>query len=160
MLAGWDAAPAGGARNPAPGRPRAAVRPYYEGPPSLAGRGADEGGRKPAGSGARLGPRPRPEVTAPGTEKPLWSAERRPHPSKEDAARRKTGAPLGAPPPRFSRGTRKAPFNGDGTTAYPAPQRIRAMTLGLSRRSAAKAGCLKIKSESGASYRRRCRRAE
>src|SRR5674476_55861 len=97
MLAGWDAAPAGGARNPAPGRPRAAVRPYYEGPPSLAGRGADEGGRKPAGSGARLGPRPRPEVTAPGTEKPLWSAERRPHPSKEDAARRKTGAPLGAP---------------------------------------------------------------
>jgi len=56
MLAGWDAAPAGGARNPAPGRPRAAVRPYYEGPPSLAGRGADEGGRKPAGSGAQQGP--------------------------------------------------------------------------------------------------------
>src|SRR5665647_257584 len=121
MLAGWDAAPAGGARNPVPGRPRAAVRPYYEGPPSLAGRGADEGGRKPAGSGARLGPRPRPEVTAPVTEKPLWSAERRPHPSKEDAARRKTGAPLGAPPPRLFEGKRKAPFNGDGTTAYPAP---------------------------------------
>src|ERR1039457_6600770 len=77
MLAGWDAAPAGGARNPRSGRPRAAVRPYYEGPPSLAGRGADEGGRKPAGSGARLGPRPRPEATAPGTEKPRWSAERR-----------------------------------------------------------------------------------
>src|SRR5665811_722067 len=83
MLAGWDAAPAGGARNPAPGRPRAAVRPYYEGLPSWAGRGADEGGRKPAGSGARLGPRPRPEATAPGTEKPRWSAERRPRSSQE-----------------------------------------------------------------------------
>ena len=49
--AGEDAAPAGGARNPAPGRPRVAVRPHYGGLPSMAGRGADEGGRKPAGSG-------------------------------------------------------------------------------------------------------------
>src|SRR6185437_6403188 len=46
-----SAAPAGGIRNPAPGRPRAAVRPYYEGLSSMTGRGADEGGRKPAGSG-------------------------------------------------------------------------------------------------------------
>src|SRR5450759_3697174 len=77
-----------------------------------AGRGADEGGRKPAGSGARLGPRPRPEVTAPGTEKPLWSAERRPRSRQWSAARPKTGAPLGAPPLDFSRGTKKAPRNG------------------------------------------------
>jgi hypothetical protein len=33
--------------------------------------------------GARLGPRSRPEATAPGTEKPRWSAERRPHSSHE-----------------------------------------------------------------------------
>ena len=33
--------------------------------------------------GARLGPRPRPEATAPGTEKPRWSAERRPRSSHE-----------------------------------------------------------------------------
>src|SRR6185437_746839 len=46
------AAPAGGdERTPAPGRPRVAVRPHYEGLPLMAGRGADEGGRKPAGSG-------------------------------------------------------------------------------------------------------------
>jgi len=49
-----------------------------------AGRGADEGGRKPAGSGwAKSRPGPRPEVTAPGTEKPRWSAERRPRSSHE-----------------------------------------------------------------------------
>src|ERR1035437_1625180 len=75
--AGGDAAPAGRLRQPASGGAPAAVRPHYVGPPELAGRGADEGGRKPAGSGARLGPRPRPEATAPGTEKPRWSAERR-----------------------------------------------------------------------------------
>jgi len=62
--------------------------------------------------------------------------------------------------PSIFRGVRRRPRATGGKTAYPGPQRIRAMTLGLSRRSAAKAGCLKIKSESGASYRRRCRRAE
>src|SRR5450631_1259053 len=51
-----------------------------------------------------------------------WSAERRPHSSKESAARRKTGAPLGAPSPRLFRGAT------EGKTAYPAPQRIRVMT--------------------------------
>jgi hypothetical protein len=34
----------------APGTPRVAVRPHYGGLPSMAGRGLDEGGRKPAGS--------------------------------------------------------------------------------------------------------------
>jgi hypothetical protein len=105
---GWDAAPAGGARNPAPGRPRAAVRPYYEGPPSLAGRGADEGGRKPAGSGARLGLRPRPEVTAPGTEKPLWSAERRPRSRKRTRQDGRLVRRLALHPLAF-RGARKGP---------------------------------------------------
>ena len=53
------------------------------------------------------------ETGAWGTEKPRWSAERCPHPSKEDAARRKTGAPLGAPSPllfmRGKKGRRRVP---------------------------------------------------
>ncbi len=52
---------------------------------------------------------------------PRWSAERRPRSRKESAARRKTGAPLGAPSPRhFRRGENR-------NTAYPGPQTIRAM---------------------------------
>src|SRR5664279_3088681 len=77
MKAGWDAAPAGGARNPVPGRPWAAVRPYYEGPPSLAGRGADEGGRKPAGSGAQEGPVRARKLRSRGQKSRQWRAERR-----------------------------------------------------------------------------------
>src|SRR5674476_618669 len=54
------------------------------------------------------------------------------HPQPEGARAARRGlnkdAPLGAPSPRIMRGGRK------GTTAYPAPPRIRAMTL----------GCLKI----------------
>jgi len=52
-------------------------------------------------------PGPRPEVTSPGTEKPRWSAERRPRSLKRNAARRKTGAPLGAPSPRLFAGRKK-----------------------------------------------------
>jgi hypothetical protein len=52
--------------------------------------------------------------SAPGSHGPgdrKAAVERREAPafSKEDAARRKTGAPLGAPPPRFFGGTRKGP---------------------------------------------------
>ena len=46
-----DAAPARMLRTPPSGRPRAAVRSNYVGLPFEAARGADEGGRKPAGSG-------------------------------------------------------------------------------------------------------------
>ncbi len=86
----------------------------------------------------------KPGNAGPGTEKPRWSAERRPHPSKEDAARLKTGAPLGAPSPRLCRGGRRAcpPKPEGGKTAYPAPQRIRAMTL----------GCLKFESRARGLY--------
>jgi hypothetical protein len=49
--AGREAAPAGGACNPTPGRPRPAVRPHYEGLPSMAGRG----GRRRAAGAARAG---------------------------------------------------------------------------------------------------------
>jgi hypothetical protein len=41
---GEGVAPAGEARNLALGRSRVAVRPHYGGLPSMAGRGADEGG--------------------------------------------------------------------------------------------------------------------
>src|SRR5674476_1493366 len=43
----------------------------------MAGRGADEGWRKPAGSGQAAASRRAPGSTVPGTEKPRWSAERR-----------------------------------------------------------------------------------
>ena len=46
----------------------------------------------------------------PDRKTPRWSAERRPHPSKEDAARLKKVAPLGAPSPRFREASRKAPL--------------------------------------------------
>ena len=69
------AAPAGGARNPAPGRPRVAVRPHYEGLPLMAGRDADEGRRKLPGSGpGNTGPSARGSVV-PGTE--IAAMERR-----------------------------------------------------------------------------------
>ena len=77
MLAGWDAAPAGGARNPVPGRPRVAVRPHYGGLPSMARRGADEGGRKPAGSGALKGPVGARKLRPRGQKSRQWRAERR-----------------------------------------------------------------------------------
>ena len=48
-----------------------------------------KGGESRPDQGLAQATHPHPEVTAPGTEKPRWSAERRPHPSKEDAARRK-----------------------------------------------------------------------
>ena len=46
---GSDAAPAGGARNPAPGGPGQAVRPHYDGLPSMAGCAGREGWREPPG---------------------------------------------------------------------------------------------------------------
>ena len=76
MQVGSDAAPAGGARNPTP-REASGRRPSPLRGTVLqwAGRGADEGGRKPAGSGRAQPSRPRPEVTAPGTE--IAAVERR-----------------------------------------------------------------------------------
>src|SRR5512146_2947757 len=80
MTAGPDAAPARRFRKPAPGRPRVAVRAHYEGLPERAGRGTDEGERKPAGSGcAESRPGPRPEARPRGRNRRQWSAERRPH---------------------------------------------------------------------------------
>src|ERR1039458_8418016 len=69
--------------------------------------------RHPPTRGRRQGRRIGAETRkrGPGEQKsPPWSAERRPHPSKEDAARRKTtGAPLGAPPPRSFEGHDEGP---------------------------------------------------
>ena len=104
-----DVAPAGGARNPAPGRPRVAVRAHYGALPSMAGRGFGEGGRKPAGGRVPKGPaadRP-PEVRPRGQKSPPWSAAgRRPSPiaRRGRAARRIVWALRGAPFPRHVRG--------------------------------------------------------
>ena len=129
------AAPAGGARNPAPGRPWVAVRPHYEGPPF---GGLDAARTKGGESCPDRGPTRVPSASGsygPGEQKsPPWSAERRPRSPKENAARRKTVAPLGAPLPRhLARGEKLVPAKAGKTTAYPAPQRIRAMTLALAR---------------------------
>src|SRR5450830_2050144 len=130
------AAPAAAARNRGTGRPRVAVRPYYGGLPLMAGRGTDEGGRKPAGSGRAQPSRPRPEVTAPGTE--IAAVERREarlrrhggdaprqacraaSPAVQEASQ--ASAFLGAPLPLGGAGSK---------TAYPAPPTIRAAELWL-----------------------------
>jgi hypothetical protein len=151
---GCGAAPAGGdGRTPAPGRPREPIG-GYNGPSARSSLDWDCANdcRSAETPPARKGATPRPagseqkpgnadpgpvSLAKAGGAKPPWSAERRPHPSKEDAARRKTGAPLGAPPPRFFGGKKKGPAPAGWNTAYPGPERIRAMML----------GCLKIKSE-------------
>jgi hypothetical protein len=51
-----DAAPAGEARHLALGSPRGPVRRHYDRLPSMAGRGGDEGRRKPPGSGQAKSP--------------------------------------------------------------------------------------------------------
>ena len=149
------------------GGPWVAVRPHYGGLPLMAGRGTDEGRRKLPGSGRAQPSRPRPEVTAPGTE--IAAMERR-APSAEWRARLRRArrrhqasglmvAPPGAPFPSHAcrvypicadkkcGGLRKAPLSGDGKTAYPAPPRIRAIAHVHSIRSSPRkrgpsSGCL------------------
>ncbi len=105
----------------ASGRPRVAVRSNYVGLPSMAGRGADEGGRKPAGSGrAKSRPGRRPEVTAPGTE--IAAIEPREAPAVLATGPRqdgKTGAPLGAPSPHLARGEKACPRAGGEDDGLP-----------------------------------------
>jgi hypothetical protein len=117
------------------------------GPPSVPTKGDcpsvgwTRRGRR-AAKAARIGSSQKPPGSAPGSYGPGdrnrrqispdcaslsgWSAERRPHPSKEDAARLKTGAPLGAPPPRSFEGHDQGPALAGRKSAYPGPQRIRA----------------------------------
>src|SRR5450759_5854486 len=71
--------------------------------PHSGGLGTRSGGTMAALRGARcIGPaQMRGSRNAdPGTEKPRWSAERRPRSPKESAANGRTGAPLGAPSPQ------------------------------------------------------------
>ncbi len=114
--------------------------PLRGGSALMAGRGTDEGGRKPAGSGrAKSRPGPRPEATAPGTE--IAAMERRVAsaliakraPAKQAggancvhlfARRTDDGAPLGAPFPSLGGG-------GEGRRLRPTRgrSRIRVMML-------------------------------
>jgi hypothetical protein len=125
-------APAGGARNPALGRPWVPVRPHYEGLPSMAGRGWDEGGRKPAGCGRLLRPfSPSPEERARGQKSRRWSAGRRLSPiarREETPSQGVSGGRADRPGSRsqgFRVSRRSAPLGfGErfcGTAAYPAP---------------------------------------
>ena len=71
------AAPAGEVRSLALGRPRVAVRAHYGALPLMAGRGADEGWRKPAGSGAQEGSVRARKLRPRGQKSRSWRAERR-----------------------------------------------------------------------------------
>ena len=82
MLAGWDAAPAGGdGRTPAPGRPGKPTGGHYD--PS-ARSSLDWDWRQCLVPGS-ADPAPVSLAKA-GGAKPRWSAGSRPHPSQEDAA--------------------------------------------------------------------------
>ncbi len=156
--AGREAAPAGGACNPTPGRPRPAVRPHYEGLPSMAGRG----GRRRAAGAVRAG---RPQAfRSParkhglrGQKSPQRSAERRACRS-QGARRRKAetrcAARRSVPLVRRSpQGEGGSPGGFAGTTACPGPQRIRAMSHACAKRAcpprdALAKGCLTTESGS------------
>src|SRR6185437_10160372 len=121
-----SAAPAGGIRNPAPGRPRAAVRPYYEGLSSMTGRGADEGGRKPAGSGEPKAARVCVRKNGPGDRKAAMA--------RREAPRVRKGTCLNCMTRHLARHPLALCGDKEGITAHPAPQRIRAMTRARFRR--------------------------
>ena len=148
-------APAGGFRKPALGRPREPIGRHYDRSARSSLDWDRSNGFGPAKSAAcPKGGAPRPrrnrsgnqETRTRGQKSPPWSAERRPRSPKGNAARRKTGAPLGAPFPSLFRGGKglsaEARKGEGGTTAYPAPQRIRAMT-----HACLEFGCLTIGSE-------------
>jgi hypothetical protein len=95
------------------------------------------GGRAAEAARIRVGQRPahpHPEATAPGTEKPLMERREAPASWQQDAARRKTGAPLGAPSPRLvegrKRGRRRTRRRSNNTGAHARPFGIRALMLG------------------------------
>ena len=83
---------------------------------------------------------PRPEVTAPGTEKPRWSAAGRASFAKDaHAARRELNgcASRRSIPSGLPEGPKKCPAKAGRDDGAPAPQRIGAMAL----------GCLKFESD-------------
>src|SRR3569833_3399370 len=63
-----DVAPAGGARNPALGRPRVTVRPHYEGLPFGGLDGTGRAGRKPRDRACEEQAVRVPEATVPRTQ--------------------------------------------------------------------------------------------
>ena len=106
MLAERGAAPARGIRNLASGTPWVAVRPYYEGLPSMAGLGRAKEA-KASGSGPRRVARPCAGSTAPRRKAAASGAPRGGCTDRKVHARltsaRRFGAPRGAPRPHFVR---------------------------------------------------------
>jgi hypothetical protein len=93
-----------------PGGPGQLVRSYYVGLPLMAVRGADEGRRKPPGSGWVSALLPRPEAQPRGQKSRRWSAEWRTCRSPGTSTPQGVGllvAPLGVPSPRHVRRGRK-----------------------------------------------------
>ena len=110
------AAPAGVLRKHISGRPRVTVRPNYVGLPARAGRGPDEPGRKPGGSG--------------GAHAPVRSRKHGP-----EAQNRRGGAPKGDAPAGCRCARRKGPRSRREAPAAEATRSAfrRSASLGLSR---------------------------
>jgi hypothetical protein len=119
------AAPADVPRTHVSGRPRVTVRPNYVGLPARAGRGPDERGRKPAGSGGAMLP-VRPRKHGPEAQnRRQWSAERRARLRRTRTAPRKRGCLWTRLPalhsPRMAKGETCPRESGVKVRAHPAP---------------------------------------
>ena len=80
----------------------------------MAGRGADEGGRKPAGSGALKGPVGARKLRPRGQKSPQWSAERRPRSSKEGRGKTEDGSAAWRSIPSQAEGNESKPRRARG----------------------------------------------
>src|SRR5664279_4590342 len=124
MLTGWDAAPAGGARNPAPGGLGPPSAPTTRGRLHWLDAARTKAGESLPDRGPRRAPFA-PGSYGPGDRKAAVERREAPALPKGSAARLKTGAPLGAPPPRCFEGHEEGPARAGRNTAYPGPERIR-----------------------------------
>ena len=116
-----DAAPAGWFRKPALGRPRPAVRPHYDGLPSMAGRAGHERRREPPGwrSPKGFSDAPTRKHGLRGQKSRWWRAERR-RAFEKNARTKQYGRAAWRATPSIVSGGRK------GKAACPGPQTIRA----------------------------------
>ena len=120
-------APAGGARNPALGRPLVAVRPHYGGLPFS---GLDAARTKAGESLPDRGPTrapSAPESYGPGEQKsPRWSAERRPRSSQEGRGKTEEGSAAWRSIPSPAEGNESKPRRARGilspATGHPPPR--------------------------------------
>src|SRR5512141_2017317 len=145
MLAGSDAAPAGrrrtlllhpGGAGAPPGDTRIPCEELADGGPSRLARGSKDAATQkgPPSPGRRQGETVNRKARPGAVRKtPRWSAERRARLARRAHAARRGFNRMrrsALRPLAVCEGQEEGPANGAGTTAHPAPQRIRAMVLG------------------------------